>query len=91
MLLSYYKNKLAQNYKKQISECYLKPLTVTRLQQTRCPEVCRILGEVFGFSICSHGLSQMNNFASNFFGGRHSQFSFSINKREMSTIFLGWL
>ena len=76
---------------KQISECYLKPLTVTRLQQTRCPEVCRILGEVFSFSICSHGLSQMNNFASNFFGGRHSQFSFSINKHEMSTIFLGWL
>ena len=38
-----------------------------------------------------HGLSQINNFAYNFFGGRHSQFSFSINKREMSTIFLGWL
>ena len=37
-----------------------------------------------------YGLS--HNFASNFFGDRHSQFSFSmINKREMSTIFLGWL
>ena len=38
-----------------------------------------------------HGLSQINNFASYVFGGRHSQFSFSIDKREMSTIFLGWL
>ena len=90
MSLSYYKNKLAQNYKKQISECYLKPLTVTRLQQTRCPEVCP-WRSFWLLHLFLHGLYQINNFASNFFGGRHSQFSFSINKREMSTIFLGWL
>ena len=90
MSLSYYKNKLAQNYKKQISECYLKPLTVTRLQQTRCPEVCP-WRSFWLLHLFLHGLYQINNFASNFFGGRHSQFSFSIDKRQMSTIFLGWL